>query len=56
MKVSLAQQHLQIVLERPADENSLTLDVAVELYPVDVVAVRHEFFTEPRAENVLTTS
>ncbi len=26
-----------------------SLDVAVSLYPVDIVAVRHEFFTEPRA-------
>jgi len=25
------------------------LDVAINLYPVDVIAVRHEFFTEPRA-------
>ena len=40
---------LQIVLEKPPDEDSLPLDVAVELYPVDVIAVRHEFFTEPRA-------
>jgi hypothetical protein len=39
---------LQIVMERPAD-TAAALDVTVELYPVDIVAVRHEFFTEPRA-------
>jgi hypothetical protein len=41
--------NLQIVIERPFDEANIPLDVNVELYPVDVVAVRHEFFTEPRA-------
>ena len=40
--------NLQIVL-RQADDGAPALDVAVSLYPVDVVAVRHEFFTEPRA-------
>ena len=40
---------LQIVMERPSDTKAATLDVSVELYPVDIVAVRHEFFTEPRA-------
>ena len=39
---------LQIVMERPPDA-AAALDVTVELYPVDIVAVRHEFFTEPRA-------
>lgn len=39
---------LQIVLRQP-DNNGPALDVPVSLYPVDVVAVRHEFFTEPRA-------
>lgn len=38
---------LQIVLHRP-DDNAAHLDVTVDLYPVDIVAVRHEFFTEPR--------
>jgi hypothetical protein len=38
---------LQIVIRQPPD--SIPLDVAVSLYPVDIVAVRHEFFTEPRA-------
>jgi len=39
---------LQIVLRQP-DNGGSELDVSVSLYPVDVVAVRHEFFTEPRA-------
>ena len=39
---------LQIVLRQP-DGDSVALDVPVSLYPVDIVAVRHEFFTEPRA-------
>jgi hypothetical protein len=26
-----------------------TLDIPIELYPVDIVAVRHEYFTERRA-------
>ena len=40
---------LQILMERPTGTEPTELDVEVELYPVDVVAVRHEFFTEPRA-------
>ncbi|HSK64943.1 MAG TPA: hypothetical protein VK893_13910 [Pyrinomonadaceae bacterium] len=39
---------LQIVLRQP-DNGGPALDVPVRLYPVDIVAVRHEFFTEPRA-------
>ena len=39
---------LQIILQRPFDANATALDVSVDLYPVDIVAVRHEFFTEPR--------
>ena len=38
---------LQIVL-RPAGINA-PIDIPVELYPVDIVAVRHEYFTERRA-------
>jgi hypothetical protein len=38
---------LQIVL-RPAGFN-VPIDIPVELYPVDIVAVRHEYFTERRA-------
>lgn len=40
--------NLQIVLHRP-DDAAPALDVQVSLYPVNVVAVRHEFFSEPRA-------
>lgn len=39
---------LQIVIRQPESAGP-SLDVAVSLYPVDIVAVRHEFFTEPRA-------
>ncbi|HEY2963215.1 MAG TPA: hypothetical protein VGJ37_12405 [Pyrinomonadaceae bacterium] len=45
---NLAATSLQIVM-RQADNDGPALDVPVSLYPVDVVAVRHEFFTEPRA-------
>lgn len=44
----LKSTSLQIVLRQP-DNGGPSLDVPVNLYPVDVVAVRHEFFTEPRA-------
>lgn len=40
---------LQIVLRQPPESAGPAQDVAVNLYPVDIVAVRHEFFTEPRA-------
>lgn len=40
---------LQIVLRQPMDTATMALDVPVNLYQVDIVAVRHEFFTEPRA-------
>ncbi|HEX9544424.1 MAG TPA: hypothetical protein VF955_04520 [Pyrinomonadaceae bacterium] len=39
---------LQITL-RPAGINAASLDIPVDLYPVDIVAVRHEYFTERRA-------
>lgn len=39
---------LQIVLHQP-DNGGPALNVQVSLYPVNVVAVRHEFFSEPRA-------
>jgi hypothetical protein len=42
-----SQTSLQIVLRNRADIGE-TLDVAVDLYLVDIVAVRTEFFTEPR--------
>jgi hypothetical protein len=40
--------NLQIVLQQ-SDGVGSGLDVQVSLYPVNVVAVRHEFFSEPRA-------
>jgi hypothetical protein len=40
--------NLQIVLQQ-SENDGLPLDVQVSLYPVNVVAVRHEFFSEPRA-------
>lgn len=39
---------LQIVIRDPPEGPGPALDVAVSLYPVDIVAVRHEYFTEPR--------
>lgn len=40
---------LQIVIRQPSDSAAPSLDVLVSLFPVDIIAVRHEFFTEPRA-------
>ena len=40
---------LQIVLRPPPESSNTALDVSVSLYQVDIIAVRHEFFTEPRA-------
>lgn len=39
---------LQIVIQQAPESAGSSLDVAVSLYPVDIVAVRHEFFTEPK--------
>ena len=39
---------LQIVIRQQPDNVGEALDVPVSLYPVDIVAVRHEFFTEPQ--------
>jgi len=39
--------NLQIVMSEL--EDGAAANVEVRLYPVDVVAVRHEYFTEPRA-------
>jgi len=43
-----ASTTLQIVIRQPPDSVGEALDVPVSLYPVDIVAVRHEFFTEPQ--------
>jgi hypothetical protein len=40
---------LELVLRRSPEIGGRALDIAIELYPVDVVAVRHEYFTERRA-------
>ena len=40
---------LQIVLRQPTDSAVSGLNVSINLYPVDIVAVKHEFFSEPRA-------
>jgi hypothetical protein len=37
---------LQIVLQKSSAANAVPLDIPIELFPVDIVAVRHEFFTE----------
>jgi hypothetical protein len=39
---------LQIFIRQPPESVGPSLDVGVNLYPVDIVAVRHEFFTEQR--------
>jgi len=39
---------LQIFIKQPPENAGPALDVAVSLYPVDIIAVRHEFFTETR--------
>jgi hypothetical protein len=49
LKANNPQTTLQIVLRPPANGDSAPLDISVELYPVDIVAARHEFFTERRA-------
>lgn len=39
---------VQIFIRQPPEGAGPALDVSVSLYPVDIIAVRHEFFTEPR--------
>ncbi|MDQ6652217.1 MAG: hypothetical protein M3Y84_05680 [Acidobacteriota bacterium] len=39
---------LQIILRQPATTLEVR-EISIELYPVDIVAVRHEYFTERRA-------
>jgi hypothetical protein len=43
------QTTLQIVLQPPVDLGKTARDIPIEISPVDIVAVRHEFFVEPRA-------
>lgn len=44
-----AETSLQIVLRPSIATDAEALDIPVELYPIDIVAVRHEYFTERRA-------
>lgn len=44
-----AETTLQIVLRAPVDHPPDALDISVELYPFDIIAARHEFFSERRA-------
>jgi hypothetical protein len=41
---------LQIFIRQTPETVGPALDVAVSLYPVDIVAVRHEFFTNARLD------
>ena len=43
------QATIQIVLQPPQDMGNAPRDIPIEISPVDIVAVRHEFFVEPRA-------
>jgi hypothetical protein len=45
---SAERTNLQIIIKQPPESVGPSLDVAVSLYPVDIIAVRHEFFTETR--------
>jgi hypothetical protein len=40
--------NVQIFIKQAPESAGQSLDVAVSLYPVDIIAVRHEFFTETR--------
>lgn len=46
---STGQTTLQLVLRQSPDMGGAMLDIPIEIYPVDIVAVRHEYFTERRA-------
>ena len=46
---NLTATSLQIVLSQPDNNGPALDDVQVNLFPIDVVAVRHEYFAEPRA-------
>ena len=42
------QTTVEIVLRRSAGIQAIALDIPIELSPVDLVAVKHEYFVEPR--------
>jgi hypothetical protein len=48
-KATNSQTSLQIVLRVTDNDSAEQLDIPFELYPFDIVAARHEFFTERRA-------
>ena len=43
------QTTIQLVLQPPQDLEKAARDIPIEISPIDIVAVRHEFFVEPRA-------
>ena len=49
LKVNNGETTLQIVLRPSVNNGSDALDISVEFYPFDIVAARHEYFTERRA-------
>ena len=44
------QTTLQLVLRQSPDMGAAMLDIPIEIFPVDIVAVRHEYFTERRTD------
>jgi len=49
LKVNNGETLLQIVLRPSVNLGTEALDIPVEFYPFDIVAARHEYFTERRA-------
>ena len=49
LKVNNGETLLQIVFRPPVNPGPDALDISIEFYPVDIVAVRNEYFTERRA-------
>jgi hypothetical protein len=49
LKINNGETVLQIVLRPPVNGETDALDISVEFYPFDIVAARHEYFTERRA-------
>ena len=49
LKVHNGETTLQIVLRLSMSSGNDALDIPVEFYPFDIVAARHEYFTERRA-------
>jgi len=39
---------LQIVIQQPPESAGSSLDVAVSLFQIDIIAIKHEYFTEPK--------